>query len=50
MNSNDDIWTRLGVNGNWKQIPGKLIDIVAQENGEVWGINRQNEVYVRYDV
>ncbi len=50
VNSNDDIYTRPGVYGNWQQIPGKLVDISAHPNGEVWGINSQNQVYVRYDV
>jgi hypothetical protein len=50
VNSNDDIFTRPGIYGSWHHIGGKLVDISAHANGEVWGINRQGSVFVRYKI
>jgi hypothetical protein len=48
VNSADQIYTRTGIYGSWQLIAGSLVDISAHENGEVWGINRQKDVFIRY--
>jgi uncharacterized protein YjbJ (UPF0337 family) len=50
VNSNDDIYTREGVNGSWRQIEGKLKNISVGQDGRVWGVNSNDDIYTREGV
>ena len=38
--------TKPGVKGNWQQISGLLVDISAHKNGNVWGLDSNNQSFV----
>jgi len=47
VNKNDDIYFRQGLGGQWKHIPGKLIMVEVSDRGEVYGVNRNHNIYKR---
>ncbi len=47
VNSKDQIYTREGVNGTWRQIEGNLKQVHVSASGRVWGVNSINDIYTR---
>ncbi len=42
VNPDNQIFTRTGVEGEWKQIDGWLSQIAVGFDGRVWGVNPNN--------
>jgi hypothetical protein len=45
VNKDDSIWRKRKAGGDWERIPGALIKIDANSNGDIWGVNRSNLIY-----
>ncbi len=51
VNQRDNIYYRAGVNGSWRQIDGKLVQLSVSDDGQhVWGVNKKNELFHRNGV